>query len=79
VLVHWVPDEVPPGAQPWETLDWIRAYQRHKLSFFVDAARHLSRGTVIIATDETHFVFQDDPGLALEAVRRVLDAAGGGP
>lgn len=78
VLAYWVPDEVPAVAWPWQTLDWVRAFQRHKLSFFVDAARHLTRATVIIATDVTHFVFRDDPRLTLEAVRWVLDATGGG-
>lgn len=78
VLAYWIPgpDEIPPEAESWQTIDWVRTVQRHKLSFFVDAARHLTRATVIIATDATHFVFRDDPQLTLEAVRWVLDAAG---
>jgi len=50
------------GSEVGETLDWVGAFQRHKRFFFVDAARHLSQGTVIIATDAIHFVFRDDQG-----------------
>jgi len=79
VLAYWVPepDEVPADAASWQTTDWIRTFQSHKLSYFVDAVRQLTRATVIIATDATHFVFRDDPRLTLEAVRWVLDAGSG--
>lgn len=68
----------PPGAPSYLTADWARAFQAHKVTCFVAQLRGRAHGTLLVATDAGHFVFQDDPQLAIEAVRRVIAAVVGG-
>lgn len=60
----------------WWTEDFSRAGKARTTGKWTGALAALSHGTLIVANDAGHFVFRDAPGLALEALRRVLATPG---
>lgn len=58
----------------WWTLDFSRRAQRRSVAYWTQALNGLSNGTLIVVNDAGHLVYRDAPGLAKEAVRRVVTA-----
>jgi pimeloyl-ACP methyl ester carboxylesterase len=56
----------------WWTEDFSRIAQERSVTHWTRALEGLSHGTLIVVNDAGHFVFRDAPGLATEAVRRVV-------
>jgi pimeloyl-ACP methyl ester carboxylesterase len=58
----------------WWTEGFSRTAQARSVAHWTHALEGLSHGTLIVVNDAGHFVHRDAPGLAMEAVRRVLTA-----
>lgn len=76
-----IPTAVVLGTRPeadeelsWWTEEFSRIGQQRTVTYWAGVIGGLSHGTLIVANDAGHYVFRDVPGLALEALRWVLDA-----
>jgi pimeloyl-ACP methyl ester carboxylesterase len=58
----------------WWTETVSRSRSERRVADWTESLGALSHGTLILANDIGHYVFRDAPGLANEAVRRVLGA-----
>jgi pimeloyl-ACP methyl ester carboxylesterase len=66
----------PPIELPFSYRDYFEAIIRHRVNHFSTSVLGLRHGTLVLATDDGHFIHAEDPHLVVEAVRRVVELAG---
>ena len=61
----------PPGAPEFFDERFVRAWRVGRISSFREMVLDLPEATLVVATYAGHYVHTDDPGLLVEAIRRV--------
>jgi pimeloyl-ACP methyl ester carboxylesterase len=74
VLLGTQVPSMPPGGPSYMNKDLVEELAAQRVSRYARRMREHPSATLIVATDAGHFVHRDAPGLAEEAVRRVVEA-----